>query len=288
MTLPSLVCRLLTTTLSQKRSTEWGERILSFLNLAAHEADQLPGQRTPHPPAPASNAAAYTANQAALVDDMGGTEMSVCDDRTPADRDVWARLDAAHTLFDRTDTDVDRPDEKLNEDTLTAAAATTTARSSLNGINPTITRQVTAGARRVAEEIRDTGSGGDGRGEDGIPRIGKAFTLDGNAGREDSIRGGVADEGRDRAAGAKAPEDGSQQDQRRGRDSSYVMVAKEHLVGTWIAIYVRAAILPQILDVRTGERDVEEWTGIPYHRRSVKSSCASSQALGEHSGKQHT
>lgn len=34
---------------------------------------------------------------------------------------------------------------------------------------------------------------------------------------------------------------------------SFVLVAKEHLVGTWLAVFVRTAMLPSVADVRTGE-----------------------------------
>ncbi|CAM9157086.1 unnamed protein product, partial [Sphacelaria rigidula] len=33
---------------------------------------------------------------------------------------------------------------------------------------------------------------------------------------------------------------------------SFVLVAKEHLVGTWLAVFVRTAMLPSVADVRTG------------------------------------
>lgn len=33
----------------------------------------------------------------------------------------------------------------------------------------------------------------------------------------------------------------------------FVLVAKEHLVGTWLAVFVRSNLFPRVSDVRTGE-----------------------------------
>lgn len=38
----------------------------------------------------------------------------------------------------------------------------------------------------------------------------------------------------------------------RNGGATFVLVAREHLVGTWLAVFVRASLLQEVSDVRTG------------------------------------
>lgn len=39
-----------------------------------------------------------------------------------------------------------------------------------------------------------------------------------------------------------------------GSTDSFVLVAKEHLVGIWLAVFVRSSLVAEVSDIRTGER----------------------------------
>lgn len=41
--------------------------------------------------------------------------------------------------------------------------------------------------------------------------------------------------------------------------TTFVLVAKEHLVGTWLAVFVRASMLNQVSDVRSGKENKHEF-----------------------------
>lgn len=45
-----------------------------------------------------------------------------------------------------------------------------------------------------------------------------------------------------------------------GERPTFVLVAKEHLVGTWLAVFVRASMLPQVSDVRSGKKKKPGWS----------------------------
>lgn len=76
------------------------------------------------------------------------------------------------------------------------------------------------------------GGGGDGN---GATSGGLAQETTGGVGRE-----------------ARAGQVGRGRGQARGR-STFVLVAKEHLVGTWLAVFIRTSMLSQVSDIRTGE-----------------------------------
>ena len=50
------------------------------------------------------------------------------------------------------------------------------------------------------------------------------------------------------------------QEKVKPEEATFVMVAKEHLVGTWLAVFVRASMLKQVSDVRSGKG----WMGVIY------------------------
>lgn len=68
------------------------------------------------------------------------------------------------------------------------------------------------------------------------------------------------------------PSDGATVGLGDGGGGAFVLVAKEHLVGIWLAIFVRATLLADISDVRTGRALVEAC-------RSNPSRCVSSSEL---------
>lgn len=63
----------------------------------------------------------------------------------------------------------------------------------------------------------------------------------------------VAVEPGQRAGGGAACGGGSSRGVGPRGQQSFVLVAKEHLVGTWLAVFVKEALLPGVSDVRTGE-----------------------------------
>lgn len=70
--------------------------------------------------------------------------------------------------------------------------------------------------------------------------------------RKLSFRQGQQEEGK-----GSRKEDEEQQQQKYpeviDHKAAFVLVAKEHLVGTWLAVFVRASMLEQISDIRTGD-----------------------------------
>lgn len=92
--------------------------------------------------------------------------------------------------------------------------------------------------------------------DDSSAEDGGVIEVEGGSGEiSDAASGSVGDdsdsgdEGERRAFGAGL---GAAAGAKRG-DDAFVVVAKEHLVGIWLAVLVRSCLLPQVSDVRTGE-----------------------------------
>lgn len=81
---------------------------------------------------------------------------------------------------------------------------------------------------------------------------------------------GVGDEG----GQDKGCEEKREKEQGGGKESSsedqptFVLVTKEHLVGTWLAVFVRASMFPHVSDVRSGKKRRPGWNkaGVTYSR----------------------
>lgn len=206
----------------QKRSIEWEQRVLSSLNLAAlqqaNKRRRASVARSPPLPCPPSPSGGNEPREARKTVQTLLEETEMAAGKTPAEasRPVVGGDNIA--VLGGTDK---RSQESGGEGRPSASPTTGEASS----VPPAAISPPSCGAE---------GSGRDGAEESGLGDDGAASYGDGGGGDSYGDRGTCA---------ANLARNGG---------ATFVLVAKEHLVGTWLAVFVRASMLQEVSDVRTG------------------------------------
>ena len=226
----------------QRRSVEWEDRVLFTLNMAALHPKARP------------NASSPTTTTPNVVATEECTNPMLRENQTTATTDT-----ASDPLRDTIDADVVGSVAGLGQD-----VKTDTVRG-----NVSASTAVDGAAAAAAAEIDPPTS------RDGPTPDGRASKGD-DTGRGECVESDCRDKGLTsdlgtprRVAcghdmdGPPAAKEGDNEGQAQPAPpkAAFVLVAKEHLVGTWLAVFVRASMLTQVSDVRSGKA----WTGLYEH-----------------------
>lgn len=206
----------------QKRSTEWEERVSITLNLVAQKATKTESaQSSPPSIRRAAKTCSTSRGSPALRDgpeNLGGGRTSVSDDNIR-----------------------NQANDSEKQAVVAGSAAVETPVYHRRGSTASTFLSLGAGGRSYGAL-----SGND----DDRP------TEDDDARQSFASGGGTAASGKrdEKEKGKAGLEQQKSQRPEQGGRAAFVLVAKEHLVGTWVAVFVRASLLPMVSDVRCGKR----------------------------------
>ena len=237
------------TLLPQKRSVEWEERVLFTLNMAALH----PKARGNTSSSPTTTTTTITNNPTTNVAavEAGVTNPMLTREKQPV---LETNDTASDPLRDNNRvTDVARivvagADQGFQGDTVEGKAS---AAGAADGAVPATPVETDASTSRYGP-TPPRGSARKGRDGEGGDCVVSDCRDEGLTSDSDTPRR-VADG--QNADGLPAEKEGGDegQEQPAPPQAAFVLVAKEHLVGTWLAVFVRASMLTQVSDVRSGK-----------------------------------
>lgn len=253
--LRQFVCARFCLTARQKRSTDWEETLLSALNLAPlRSKTRVSKNSPPRKPitatGPTNTRSVPPTTEATLPgppsDIPEGADLTAGENRVPIAQDGL--------------------EDNGEGELASAAALIADALSTMNELAACSDGSASSGSPNVESgSSGEPGSGGgcgggDGRttpDDGGRRRVGSESEE--TAPRQDQEEGDEKARDQHQPPQQEPPRQHQQRwDERTQRAQTqprktFVLVAKEHLVGTWLAVFVRASMVSRISDVRSGE-----------------------------------
>lgn len=258
----------------QKRSMEWEDMLLSTLNFAAWEAKHGPSLETTLPGSPP---AAKAPNTNAFFERPGvSTSMNHRQEMLLESKTISKPVDFS-ALTKTTSNDIQNPGTIDDTFRLSACkgvppdgcAHENRHRTSDERVNPRAGAAIMGKTFSRSHGVMGSlyrGGGGDGRRNDVVSwdhgnQQDAAMVKDKLIPTQvwsDEIANKKENSNKKQREGYEKSEPGKQKRQQQRqrqqkREPTFVLIAKEHLVGTWLAVFARSSMLPHIRGVRTGE-----------------------------------